>query len=386
MKKQQCPSSACVSPLVALLLLLSLHVLIPSQQHFPHSANAFPVANRIGSRRGGVRALLKPDAAFSTSRKSRSCTSLRMMFQYDPSWAEGVGSAYAYCLENYYLATQSATGAVCATLGDAIAQWSEIQEAKRPTVERTMMSSASEAASANAHSLTEYDFVRTFHYFLKGLGGGIAWSYWFDLSDPLSNSLTHSLLPGTMENSAFGDDGSSSTWAALQERATCTSINILLEQFLVSPLLFTFWDIPLPALLRGTPLRQIPNQVQSKLLPLLVANAKVWTLVNLVTYNLPVEYRVLFSSCADIVWQSINAGITSQEVPPSTPPPVLEVGFSLSSTGSLLLPEPSTSSSSSSTVWSNAKSTADSTPLRIPTNSTTMMVTSATMGAQSNDS
>jgi hypothetical protein len=43
--------------------------------------------------------------------------------------------------------------------------------------------------------------------------------------------------------------------------------------------------------------------------------------VNIVTYNIPVEYRVLFSSAADVVWQAINARITSQEIALSPPPP-----------------------------------------------------------------
>ena len=98
-----------------------------------------------------------------------------------------------------------------------------------------------------------------------------------------------------------------------ERRVTRTFLNVLLEQCLVSPVLFAVcWDIPLPALLWGTPpWRQLPTEVQSKLGPLL-------TLVNLVTYyNIPVQYRVLFASCADIAWQSINASITSQEVRPA---------------------------------------------------------------------
>ncbi len=228
---------------------------------------------------------------------------------YDPSITECIGSGYAYCLENYYFPTQAATGALCASVGDVIAQMSE----------------KNEVDSDDSEAL-EYDPVRTFHYFLKGIGGGIMWTYWFDLSEPLSDSLTHSILgyPDSTEASLFQDF---LPIMAIKERATRTMLNIMMEQFFVSPFLFAVWDIPLPALLRGTPLRQIPNQIQSKMGPLFVANAKVWTLVNMITYNIPVEYRVLFSSCADIVWQSINAGITSQEISPVTgplPPPVEE--------------------------------------------------------------
>lgn len=230
-------------------------------------------------------------------------------FHYDPFITDCIGNGYSYCLENYYLPTQSATGALCATVGDVIAQATERNEAK-----------------AENSEVPEYDPVRTFHYFLKGVGGGIMWAYWFDMSEPLSNSLTQSVLGSSTGEEALAFQDSFSTMA-IQERMTRTFINIFMEQFFVSPLLFMFWDIPLPALLRGTPVRQIPNQIQSKMGPLFVANAKVWTVVNVITYNIPVEYRVLFSSCADILWQSINAGITSQEISPAVvplPPPVEE--------------------------------------------------------------
>lgn len=239
----------------------------------------------------------------------RRLNQVARQFHYDPSITECIGSGYSYCLDNYYLPTQAATGALCASVGDVIAQFSERNEVKE---------------EGDSESL-EYDPVRTFHYFLKGIGGGIMWAYWFDMSEPLSNSLTQSVLGSPQGDELFFQESFPSM--ALKERATRTVINIMMEQFFVSPLLFMVWDIPLPALLRGTPLRQIPNQIQSKMGPLFVANAKVWTLVNLITYNIPVEYRVLFSSCADIVWQSINAGITSQEISPATvplPPPVEE--------------------------------------------------------------
>jgi Mpv17 / PMP22 family len=100
-------------------------------------------------------------------------------------------------------------------------------------------------------------------------------------------------------------------------------ICILLEQCVVSPLLYAVWDIPVPALLSGSPIRQIPAQISSKMGPLLIANAKVWTPANLITYNLPTEFRVLFASCTDLVWQIVCSKITSSEIevaPPTQQP------------------------------------------------------------------
>lgn len=263
--------------------------------------DAFSLTNTVPPSRGASRAT---SASFSGRRQR-----VVREFHYDPSITDCIGDGYSYCLENYYLPTQAATGALCASVGDVIAQTTERNE-----------------AIAESSEVPEYDPVRTFHYFLKGIGGGIMWSYWFDMSEPLSNSLTQSVLGTSSGEEALVFQDSFST-LALKERMARTFINIFMEQFFVSPLLFMFWDIPLPALLRGTPLRQIPNQIQSKMGPLFVANAKVWTVVNMITYNIPVEYRVLFSSCADILWQSINAGITSQEISPAMgplPPPLEE--------------------------------------------------------------
>jgi hypothetical protein len=243
-------------------------------------------------------------------------------FHYDPSWLEGLGSGYTNCLENYYLPTQSATGALCASVGDVIAQCNEQKEKRRSS--STGVGGLLLLEGDDEDVDTGYNSARTFHYFLKGLGGGIMWAYWFDLSEPLSNSLTRSILVLGGGHSATSDELTVATTTTIEgtlmisvawkEQATRTLLNILLEQCFISPVLFAVWDIPLPALLRGTPWRQLPTEVQTKLGPLLVANAKVWTLVNVVTYNIPVQYRVLFASCADIVWQSINASITSQEV------------------------------------------------------------------------
>lgn len=83
---------------------------------------------------------------------------------------------------------------------------------------------------------------------------------------------------------------------------------------LVCPLMYAFWDIPVPALLSGSPLRTIPAQVQSKLGDLLIANAKLWTPVNIIVYSIPVEFRLLLSSMTDVVWQSINSAIATREV------------------------------------------------------------------------
>ena len=101
-----------------------------------------------------------------------------------------------------------------------------------------------------------------------------------------------------------------------------------MEQFLICPILFATWDIPITSIMSGTDVKQIPQQIDDKLIPLLTANAKVWTLVNVITYNIPLQYRLLFTSGASIVSETINSGITSKqgieiEIAPVVPVPVV---------------------------------------------------------------
>ena len=241
----------------------------------------------------------------STTRRRRTTSSqppLQLMMMDDATTiVSEFGSSYNYCLEHFFFPTQSATGGIFSSLGDVIAQ--KTCPEKKP-----------------------YDPKRTWNYFLKGLGGGILWACWFQVADDWSYDLTRQLLYGGVEEGesmfTIAESSSSSLTFTTAECLTRTILCIALEQFLVCPLFYTFWDIPLPALLQGSPVRQIPAQIEHKLPQLLVENAKIWTPVNFITYNIPLEFRVLFTSCADIVWQSINAKITSQEIIHLPPAPL----------------------------------------------------------------
>jgi hypothetical protein len=224
-----------------------------------------------------------------------------------------MNSLYESCVNQYYFPTQSMLGAISAILGDAIAQITtstmsteETQGAPRYRKESTL---------GGTDYGFNYDLNRGMAYFCKGLGGGIVWAAWFDFADVWTNDCTLAFLSKCSTTMIWNQPSliAPSTHDILQQ-TTQTTLSILSEQFLVCPLLYGLWDIPVTTLLLGSPPRQVPIQIQEKLCPLLVNNAKVWTVVNVVTYNIPVEYRVLFSSAADVLWQVINAKITSQEI------------------------------------------------------------------------
>ena len=215
-------------------------------------------------------------------------------------------SSYGYCLKNHFFPTQSITNAVLTMVGDGFAQ----------SKENSDNNSNSQEQEQQQNQESVYDPKRGMTYFFKGLGSGILWAIWFEQADVLSKELTQSTLSHYHIPSLPSQQQHIET--ALQ-----TIISILMEQFLICPILFATWDIPITSIMSGTDVKQIPKQIDDKLIPLLTANAKVWTLVNVITYNIPLQYRLLFTSGASIVSETINSGITSKQGIEVTPVPVV---------------------------------------------------------------
>jgi hypothetical protein len=243
---------------------------------------------------------------------------------------DDITSTYDFCFQHYYLLTQSLCGGIFALIGDTIAQTNE---------QLLLGQNRDEEEIQNDAISMRYDLKRSIAYFCKGLGGGIYWAFWFDVADIWSNDITTNVISSS----------SSSSWLLFKNnydyefiyRILQTIASILMEQFIACPVLYTFWDIPITSLLRGSPMRQIPAQIDEKLGPLLIANAKVWTIVNIITYNIPLELRVLYTSIADIIWQTINASITSKDIqilpPPNTVVPELSSSSKTAGAGGGLL-------------------------------------------------
>ena len=294
-------------------------------------------------------------------------------------FVQHIFATYLFYLDHYSLFTQAVTAAFFAGLGDALAQSIASQQNQiqrrvldddvsnqnyndivsihhidnisiitpNVDVETSLPSTSTVTPVEGTKSSSSYDVQRTMHYVFKGLGGGCMWSVWFSYSDPISLDLTQRLLE-SVYNTFFLPTQTEVGYATLNgeiDVATAVShvlstqlpflavpgctlqhiihvvVCIVLEQFFVSPFFYTVWDIPVPALMSGSPIRQIPAQIQAKLVPLLIANAKVWTPANVITYSLPSEYRVLFASMTDVIWQTILSEITSNEITLEPPPP-----------------------------------------------------------------
>lgn len=195
---------------------------------------------------------------------------------------DDLSGAYAYSLEHYRYPTQSLVGGFFAVSGNALSQ--RFGQGKQ-----------------------EINLAQSLHFLVKGIGGGILWSIWYDVSDSVADHIVEKVF--SMEEFSRN--------VSLWSNGGCVLTNILLEQFAVAPLLYTFWDIPVPTILKGgVRPNQLVDQVCTKLPPMLLANAQVWTPANLVTYSLPPEYRLIFSCMADLVWQTIQSKILVPTIPP----------------------------------------------------------------------
>jgi hypothetical protein len=194
-----------------------------------------------------------------------------------------LAGAYNFALEHYTFPTEASTGAVFACIGDLIAQTFDIRD---PEI-----------------SQDAYSMARTRNFFIKGLGSGVIWSVYYRETEVLCGDWATQLLHGTAE-------ADSEFFLATAK----TVLAVLLEEVIAMPVVMSLWDIPVPAILSGSSLSTIPSQVKSKIPELVVENAKVWTLVNILIYNIPVQYRLLVMSVANVFWQTVVSKITSQEV------------------------------------------------------------------------
>jgi len=188
--------------------------------------------------------------------------------------AQWFPTLYSHCLAKHHLATESVTAGCLAGVGDFIAQ----RKAGKPWSPR-----------------------RSFHFILKGLGEGIIWSFWYHQADQWVASWTQAALL--------------SGWLSLGLVAVYrTVLSLVLDFFVACPLIYSLWDIPLPALLSGSPWRDIPRQVKGKLGEMMLASLKLWTPFNILIYNSPLEYRVVLMSIADVFWQTIVSSIATREL------------------------------------------------------------------------
>ena len=162
----------------------------------------------------------------------------------------------------------------------------------------------------------EYNIGRTVRFASKGCIGGIIWTFWYNWIDgflsfdeSFNNNSPTSLniysLTGAVTNASL------LLFVKSHVGAVTTFLSILLEQFIWCPLVYGTFEIPVSTLMNGGELAGVKNEVDAKLNGLLVSNAKVWTLANLIIYNAPLEWRLFIGNVIDIFWQSIVSDVSA---------------------------------------------------------------------------
>jgi len=243
----------------------------------------------------------------SVAVRSGGCatTSLRALeVLVDPvaSLARTLVSSYGTALVDHPLPTKSITAGILCGVSDVIAQ-------KR-----------------SGGDGDPYDLRRTIRFASKGCFGGILWMFWYNwidgflaynanvngddlaLSDA-SSKLSFYVLTGAVLPPGIG--ASFRSFASDHTGAVTTGVSMVLEQFLWCPLVYGTFEIPVSTLMNGGRFGNVKGEVDSKLNGLLVSNAKVWTLANLVIYNTPLEWRLFLGNCIDILWQSIVSDVSA---------------------------------------------------------------------------
>lgn len=183
--------------------------------------------------------------------------------------------------------SEYATVTALSGLGDLLAQRQSMNLSK----------DTSSSLLGRLHSLAiSINWPRTRKFMVKGFVEGILWRFWYRWADRMAWKITLLVL---------GDVNNAAVIAVFR-----TIVSLAMELGLACPFIYGFWDIPFMAL--GTmPISQIPKRVRSKLGGMLLASFKVWTPVNIVIYNIPVQFRLVVSCIADIFWQSIVSTIVT---------------------------------------------------------------------------
>lgn len=195
-------------------------------------------------------------------------------------------STYSDALQQYPFVTKGSTGLVLCGIGDLVAQ-------KRKRIQMEYQS------NDGIEPMNRIDYKRLARFATKGFFGALIWGAWYDLSAVIVSSENVAL--------ALASLGIRDGWidSNVFINVARTFSSIVIEQFVVCPIIFGLWEIPAASILNNAPVRRIPYEVEDKLGNMLIANAKVWTVANLIIYNIPVQYRVGFSNLIDIFWQSI---------------------------------------------------------------------------------
>ncbi len=221
---------------------------------------------------------------------------------------QSMAKSYSDAMKKRPTVTKACTGLVLCSLGDIMAQVQSFQEKK---------STVSSSSSSSTQQPFTMDYTRLARFAFRGVISTLIWGVWYDISNDLSKDENMKrMLVGVGMHDKIGKRGNSDDRdAATAEAAFINSLRIFMlmmaEQFVMCPIVYSTWDLPVSTLLNGAPISKIPFEIKSKLIPMLIDNFKVWTPANILIYSSPVEYRTLLANIVGIIWQAIMSGFAA---------------------------------------------------------------------------
>lgn len=217
----------------------------------------------------------------STYRSSTTLLPALSLSYYDSAvaLAQIPVAAYTASLTLHPLPTKSLTSGLLCGIGDVIAQRRDPNRG-------------------------EFNLGRTVRFASKGCVGGIIWTRWYDWLDGFlsydSPTSLYVLAGVTLPSFALSHPG-----------VVTTALSIILEQFVWCPFVYGTFEIPVSTLMNGGSPGGIKDEVDAKLNGLLVSNAKVWTLANVLIYGAPLEWRLFIGNVVDVFWQSVVSNVSA---------------------------------------------------------------------------
>lgn len=229
---------------------------------------------------------------------------------------------YSSALFHFPIPTQASTGGILCGIGDIVAQLNEKQEQSMTTeineeydtniIMKYQMQGIGGGGprllNQRRFQVAQYDWRRTRNFIIKGMGGALIWSTWYNVVDvwslDLYNEMKSSMI-ARFDNDVVVIMNDEDGWSRQLEIVIRTILSILLEQFVACPMIYALWDIPVPKILSGTTQQQLIQDIRVLLPRVLLDNAKLWTFFNLLIYNVPAEYRVITSNLCDVLWQMV---------------------------------------------------------------------------------
>jgi len=196
-----------------------------------------------------------------------------------------ITEAYSTSLEQHPFVTKGTTAFFLCGIADILAQLGGLEEL-----------SPDDQTSRDISLLEQINWQRLARFATKGFFGTSIWVVWYDYSDHLLNSDHVMTILQTAGITEVSDT---------VKNVARTGMLILLEQFVTCPIIYGIWEIPVSTLLNGAPPSRIQYEVKDKLGDMLIENAKVWTLANVIIYNSPLQYRPAVANVMDIIWQRI---------------------------------------------------------------------------------